>query len=52
MPPERDLRDVQPTISVNYRVIKKNDNNRSKDINETANNDRYEEDWNDDDSDW
>ena len=27
MPPERDLRDSQPTISVNYRVIKDNGKN-------------------------
>tara|TARA_Y100000589_G_scaffold326076_1_gene365190 strand:+ start:3287 stop:3754 length:468 start_codon:yes stop_codon:yes gene_type:complete len=25
-PPERDIRESQPTISVNYRVIKQNDN--------------------------
>ena len=27
MPPQRDIRDTQPTISVNYRVIKNNDEN-------------------------
>ena len=27
IPPERDLRDTQPTISVNYRVIKENSEN-------------------------
>ena len=31
MPPERDLRDTQPTISVNYRVIKDNFENELKD---------------------
>ena len=27
MPPQRDIRDTQPTISVNYRVIKNTDKN-------------------------
>ena len=32
MPPQRDIRETQPTISVNYRVIKNmNDNNFKKD---------------------
>ena len=30
MPPERDLRDTQPTISVNYRVIKNKAENETK----------------------
>ena len=46
MPPERDLRDVQPTISVNYRVIK---NIRDNEINERQiNND----DWNIENNEW
>ena len=34
IPPQRDIRETQPTISVNYRVIKNmNDNNLKKDRN-------------------
>ena len=33
IPPERDIRDPQPTISVNYRVIKDNGKNESNDKN-------------------
>ena len=34
MPPQRDIRETQPTISVNYRVVKNiNDNNLKKDRN-------------------
>ena len=29
MPPERDIRAAQPTISVNYRVIKNTEENNS-----------------------
>ena len=33
MPPQRDIRETQPTISVNYRVVKNmNDNNLKKHI--------------------
>ena len=30
MPPQRDVRDVQPTISVNYRVVKNTEKNNLK----------------------
>ena len=50
--PERDLRDPQPTISVNYRVIKNKDDSELKDINQTINNSRYDDDWNNNDSEW
>ena len=34
MPPQRDIRETQPTISVNYRVVKNmNDDNFKKDLN-------------------
>jgi len=34
MPPQRDIRETQPTISVNYRVVKNmNENNFKKDLN-------------------
>ena len=51
MPPQRDIRETQPTISVNYRVIKNNNDNNLK-------NDRYysnpdnKDDWDNTDNDW
>ena len=51
MPPQRDIRDTQPTISVNYRVVKNiNDNNLKKDQNYS--NPDYKDDWDDADNDW
>ena len=52
MPPERDLRDTQPTISVNYRVIKDNFENELKDRKQRFQKSNYEDDWNDNDSEW
>ena len=51
MPPQRDIRETQPTISVNYRVVKNmNDNNLKKDRNylDPVNKD----DWDNADNDW
>ena len=51
MPPQRDIRETQPTISVNYRVVKNmNDNNLKKDRN-YSNPDNID-DWDNADSDW
>ena len=51
MPPQRDIRETQPTISVNYRVIKNmNDNNLKKDLNYS--NPNKIDDWDDTDNDW
>ena len=50
--PERDLREPQPTISVNYRVIKNNGENESKDSNQKINNSQYDDDWNNTESEW
>ena len=50
--PERDLREPQPTISVNYRVIKNNGENELKDRNQKINNSKYDDDWNNNESDW
>ena len=51
MPPQRDIRETQPTISVNYRVVKNmNDNNFKKDLNYS--NTDNEDDWDNDDNDW
>ena len=52
MPPERDLRDTQPTISVNYRVIKDNGINENNDINQRSKNMQYQDDWENNDSEW
>ena len=46
-PPERDVRESQPTVSVNYRFIDQNNNSyNSKDTKKTINN------LNNDDNDW
>ena len=51
MPPQRDIRETQPTISVNYRVIKNlNDNNSKKDRNYS--NPDNNDDWDNTDNDW
>ena len=52
MPPQRDIRDAQPTISVNYRVIKNNsDKNINRDQNYT-NIQNEEDDWDNGNDDW
>ena len=50
--PERDLREPKPTISVNYRVIKNNGENELKDSNQAINNSQYDDDWNNNGSEW
>ena len=52
-PPERDIRDSQPTISVNYRVIKKN-NTDVNDIDEGYMDNKYKnyDDWEEIESNW
>ena len=51
MPPQRDLRETQPTISVNYRVVKNmNDNNLKKD--QSYSNQDIRDDWDNTDNDW
>ena len=52
MPPERDLRDSQPTISVNYRVIKNNSENELKDSSKNSNVSAYNDDWINNETDW
>ena len=52
MPPVRDLRDTQPTISVNYRVIKDNGENELNARKQGPQNTKYEDDWNNNDSEW
>ena len=51
MPPQRDIRETQPTISVNYRVVKNmNDNNLKKD--QSYSNKEIKDDWDNADNDW
>ena len=52
IPPERDIRDTQPTISVNYRVIKDNVENEKKESNQRYTNTQYQDDWYNDNSEW
>ena len=51
MPPQRDIRETQPTISVNYRVVKNmKDNNLKKD--QSYPNQDIKDDWDNADNDW
>ena len=51
MPPQRDIRETQPTISVNYRVVKNmNDNNFKKD--QSYSNQDIKDEWDSADNDW
>jgi len=51
IPPQRDIRETQPTISVNYRVVKNiNDNDTKKDRNYSTPDNK--DDWDNDDNDW
>ena len=52
MPPERDIRDAQPTISVNYRVIKDTEENNYKNDQNFSNNSDSRDDWDNPDNDW
>ena len=52
MPPQRDIRDAQPTISVNYRVIKNTENNNFKSDKNYSNSFDDEDDWENDENDW
>ena len=52
MPPQRDIRDTQPTISVNYRVIKNTDKNNFTSSKNYSSSQDKEDDWNYDDDEW
>ena len=52
MPPERDIRDAQPTISVNYRVIRNTEKNKFKSDQNYSNSFDDNDDWNSNDNDW
>ena len=52
MPPQRDIRDAQPTISVNYRVVKNTEENNLKRDQNYSNNHDNEDDWVNNNNDW
>ena len=52
IPPQRDVRDPQPTISVNYRVIKNNEEKIPNYDENKKDNQEYEEDWISNESEW
>ena len=52
MPPQRDVRDTQPTISVNYRVIKNNSDNNQKYDEDNSTSSQNQDDWNEEDNEW
>ena len=52
MPPQRDIRDAQPTISVNYRVVKSTEENNLKRDQNYSNSTEKKDDWNYEDNDW
>ena len=52
MPPQRDIRETQPTISVNYRVVKNMDENNLKKDQNYSNNPDNIDDWDNGDNDW
>ena len=52
MPPQRDVRDNQPTISVNYRVVKNMEENNFKSNQNSSNNPDERDDWDNSDDGW
>ena len=52
MPPQRGIRDTQPTISVNYRVVKNMEDENLKRDQKFSNNNLNNDDWDNDDNDW
>ena len=52
LPPQRNVSEVQPTISVNYRVIKKGEDDYFKDQEDFNNRPIYKDDWEDDSTEW
>ena len=52
IPPQRDVRDVQPTISVNYRIVKNAEENNYKRDQNYSNIPDYKDDWDNDNNDW
>ena len=52
MPPQRDVRDTQPTISVNYRVIKNARTDFPDNDEKATKSNEYIDDWTNSESEW
>ena len=52
MPPQRDIRETQPTISVNYRVIKNMEENNLRRDQNYSNSPYKGDDWDNNYNDW
>ena len=52
MPPQRGIRDAQPTISVNYRVVKNMEEENLKRDQNSSNNNENSDDWDNDYNGW
>ena len=52
MPPQRGIRDTQPTISVNYRVVKNIEEENLKRDQNFSNNNGNNDDWDNEDNGW
>ena len=52
MPPQRGIRDTQPTISVNYRVVKNMEEDNLKRDQNFSNNNVINDDWDNEDNGW
>ena len=52
MPPQRDIRDSQPTISVNYRVVKNTTKSSLGSDQKFSNNSDNKDDWENNNNDW
>ena len=52
MPPQRDIRDAQPTISVNYRVVKNTEENNLRRDQNYSNIPINNDDWDNENNDW
>ena len=52
IPPQRDIRDSQPTISVNYRVVKNTKENELNSEQNYSNSINDKEDWYKNENDW
>mgnify|MGYP001072470566 CR=1 FL=1 len=52
MPPQRDIRDTQPTISVNYRIVKNIDDKNLKEEQNYSNSLDNRDGWDNYDNEW
>ena len=52
IPPQRDIRDAQPTISVNYRVVKNSEANNLQGDKNYSNSSQNNDDWYETNNDW